>query len=109
VQIEGGGNIVLTGNKMDGYHNTAIMITQNASLITGVAMDGNELSGGQCTVNMAEKGKGPLQGVKLRSNKFGLNLTAGFLCPVIYPVTTAVELTNNTWLSSALPITPRKG
>jgi hypothetical protein len=107
VQIEGGGNIVISGNKMDGYHNTAIMITQNASLITGVLMDSNQLSGGQCTVNMAEKGKGPLQGVKLRSNKFGLNLVSGWLCPLIYPKTTTLELTSNTWLSSGSLITAR--
>lgn len=110
IQVEGGANTVITGNRIEGFHNAAIMVTQNVALIDGLRIEGNQLSGGACSINMAEGGKGPLRGVKILSNKFSGPFTKpDFECPMIWPSTTKPELKGNTWLGSSTEAVPRKG
>lgn len=106
VQVEGGGNLVISGTRISGFHNAAIMVTQNAAKITGLTISGNTLADGGCTVNLAEKGKGPLSGVKIVSNRFGRNNASSYACPMAIPSTTTVEMSGNSWLDSTAAVVP---
>lgn len=111
VQIEGGGNIALTGNTMTGFHNAAVMITQNSSTITGVTLQNNTLAGGGCTINLSEKGKGAMTGVKMLTNKFGTNRDSSTSCPIIMPPATLAiaQVSGNTWLDNGTTVNARQG
>jgi hypothetical protein len=106
VQVEGGGNITISGNTINGFHNAAIMVTQNAALITGITINNNTLSLGGCTINMSEKSKGPLGGVSVTSNKFGVNNTGSRACPMLIPATTPATITGNTWIDGTTTFKP---
>jgi len=106
VQVEGGGNIAISGNKITGFYTSAIMVTQNAARITGLNINNNTLSQGGCTINMSEKGKGPLGGVSVVSNKFGVNNTGSRACPMLIPATTPAVISGNTWIDSTLTLKP---
>jgi hypothetical protein len=106
VQVEGGGNITISGNTINGFHNAAIMVTQNAALITGITINNNTLSLGGCTINMSEKSKGPLAGVSVTSNKFGVNNTGSRACPMLIPSTTPATISSNTWIDGTITFKP---
>lgn len=106
VQFEGGSDLMVTGTTIYGFHNAAVMVTQNAATVNGLTISNNVLSDGGCTVNMAEKGKGPLGGVKVLSNRFGRNNTSSYACPMAIPTTTTVELSGNSWLDSNAAVVP---
>jgi hypothetical protein len=111
LQIEGGTNIVVRGNRMEGAHNAAIMVTQNYSRTSNVQVDRNWLSGGGCTVNLSEKGKGPILGFYLRNNFFGPSFGLGNLdqCAVIAPPTSQVIMENNVYESTGVPVVLQRG
>jgi hypothetical protein len=109
VQIEGGGNITISGTKISGFHNSAIMVTQNVARITGLNIQGNTLSGGGCTVNMAEKGKGGMGGVRVVSNRFGRNNTGSYACPMLIHTITKAVISGNTWLDKLTAALPYRG
>ncbi|MFV0258282.1 MAG: right-handed parallel beta-helix repeat-containing protein [Acidimicrobiales bacterium] len=56
IQIQGGGNIVIEGNRMESTHNAAIMIAQEASRppIGTISIKGNYLNDGACTIKISE-------------------------------------------------------
>ena len=67
----------------------------------------NTLDGGGCTINLAEKGKGPFQGVKVLDNTFG-RTTKIFNCAIISPTTTVVTNSGN-YFTDGVVATVRKG
>ena len=54
----------------------------------------NWLSGGDCTVNLAEKGKGPIDST-FTDNRFGPGDTAN--CAIVAKNTSAPKMEDNTW------------
>jgi len=109
VQVEGGGNVTISGNTISGFHNAAIMVTQNAARITGLDIKGNTLSQGGCTINMAEKGKGPMMGVRVTSNRFGVNNTGSRACPMLIHTITPAVISGNSWIDSTAAVKPYRG
>jgi hypothetical protein len=109
VQVEGGGKITISGNTISGFHNAAVMVTQNASLITGLNINNNTLSQGGCTINMAEKGKGGMTGVRVTSNKFGVNNTGSRACPMLIHTITEAVISGNAWVDSTAAVVPYRG
>jgi hypothetical protein len=95
LQIQGGSNIVVSNNVLEGAYNTAIMVTQDVSRTAKVQVTGNWLSGGGCTVNLSEKGKGPIEDFRLSHNRFGGQRLTG--CAVIAPPTSDVTLDGDVW------------
>ncbi|CAJ0557450.1 unnamed protein product, partial [Mesorhabditis spiculigera] len=57
VQIEGGSNISVHNSRLEGAYNAAAMITQNYARGVNIQINDNILSGGQCTINVDEKGR----------------------------------------------------
>ena len=56
---------------------------------------GNLLDGGGCTVNISEKGRGPIRGVVIAHNEFGRD-TRHYDCGIIAPETTRLV----TWVNA---------
>jgi hypothetical protein len=109
IQFEGGTNFLAERNTIEGAYNAAWMITQNWARSSNMRLIGNWLSGGGCTVNISEKGKGPVTGLVLRDNQFARGTTRVPDCAVISPTTTVPTMQNNVWTGTTIPVTVRRG
>lgn len=97
VQIEGGKNISVHNSRLEGAHNAAVMVTQNYARGSNVQINDNIISGGQCSINVDEKGKGPI-GLSIKNNRFG---TSGIQdCAILAPRTSVSDWPKNTWLAN---------
>ncbi|GAB3680883.1 hypothetical protein [Angustibacter aerolatus] len=107
VQVQGGRNIRITGNRIPDADNAGLMITQDTAITSDLQFTDNWADGGGCTVNVAEKGKGPIQGLVVSSNRFG-HATAVADCPVIAPSTTPMTAVGNVYDDTNLPARIRR-
>lgn len=107
IQVEGGDHVTLRNNVVEGMHNAAIMVTQNYALTRHLTIEGNSLSGGGCTVNIAEKGRGPLVNLQIANNTFGVSRISK--CPIITPKSTDIQAEGNSYSSSGEPANIRYG
>ncbi|MHD0303382.1 hypothetical protein [Rhodococcus erythropolis] len=97
VQIEGGSNISVHNSRLEGAYNAAAMITQNYARGVNIQINDNILTGGQCTINVDEKGKGAI-GLTIKNNRFG---TSGIRdCAILAPKTSVGDWPRNVWLST---------
>ena len=99
MQIQTGKNITINNNNISGGFTSAIIVTQDAGLVSNIKITKNWLDGGQCTVNFSEKSKGPFQGAVITDNLFGRNVTnsAGHDCGMSLPKTSPISHTNNVY------------
>jgi len=104
IQVQGGSNIRLHSNTITGGVNAAIMVTQDYSATTDLTITDSWLGRGACTVNIAQKARGPLQGLQITGNQFTRDST--YKCPMIIDSTTRTTTTasNNTYTDTQ-PIT----
>ncbi len=93
VQIQGGSGYWITGNRIEDAHNAAIMMTQDNGVLRNVMIRDNFLDHGACTVNIAQKSRGPLQNIDIRDNVFGANSVHN--CQIIRPSAGDITTTNN--------------
>lgn len=95
IMIQGGNNIVVTGNRLEHAHNAAIQIVQDRSRpqVSGVTISKNYLDGGGCTVNVAA---GYFPGINITGNVFGPHRKYVH-CPVIAGNNPTPTLTSNVW------------
>ena len=107
IQIQRGSNIRITGNTISGAYNTGIQFTQDQGVVSDVQIRNNWMDGGGCTVNLAEKGRGPFQGVVISDNIFGRN-TRVSNCAIISPSTTVLTAERNFFTDGAVA-TVRRG
>jgi len=89
-QIQGGSNITYRGCDIQAFldpnigtgvdirpfapslaHMAAILISPNVGAVANVTIDQNWLDGGSATINISEKGMGPIQGLSITNNRFG--------------------------------------
>ncbi|WP_235523267.1 right-handed parallel beta-helix repeat-containing protein [Cellulomonas sp. Root485] len=107
IQIQKGSGIKIVGNSISGAYNTGIQFTQDQGIVSNVTVDRNWADGGGCTVNLAEKGMGPFQGVAISNNTFGRN-TKVANCAIIAPTTTVLSTSAN-FYTDGLVASVRKG
>jgi len=95
IQIQGGSNIVVSGNRMSGSHNAAIQIVQdrNRPTVSGVIVSQNYLDGGGCTVNVQA---GYFPGINITGNVFGPNRAFG-KCGIITGKNPLPAMSSNIW------------
>lgn len=109
VQIAVGSNIRILRNVLEDTHNASVMVTQDRGPVTGLQVVGNRIGEGGCSVNLAEKSYGPLEGARLTDNVFTrTQVHRG--CAVIADPTTIplLRLGANTWSDgAAVQVTPR--
>jgi hypothetical protein len=109
VQVEGGYNVVIENNKIEGFHNAAIQITQNSEATHNVTVRNNKFSGGGCTVNVTDKGAGgkgkPIYSFSLMTNGFGPG-DFGTTCPMRLPKSSSFSLSGNYWMANGKAAVP---
>lgn len=108
IQIIGGSNITIAGNRFTGAYNAGVMITQSISDVNGVTIRDNLLGGGGCTVNVAEKSRGPIRGIEIHDNRF-LSDQRVDGCAIIHPSSTRVNHSGNVWDDTGRPVTLTRG
>ncbi|NGN93057.1 right-handed parallel beta-helix repeat-containing protein [Nocardioides sp. KC13] len=108
IQIIGGSNITIAGNRFTGAYNAGVQITQSIADVSGVTIRDNLLGGGGCTVNIAEKGRGPIRGTVIRDNRF-LSDQRIDGCAIIHPSSTKVSHSGNVWDDTGQPVRPSRG
>jgi hypothetical protein len=106
IQVQGGTNVLIQNNTMDGAHNAAIMVTQDYSLTSNLRVIGNSIAGGSCSMNVAESNKGGISSILVRDNVFGSSRLSR--CAVIAPTTSTPTMQNNTYTDGGV-VTVRKG
>ncbi len=94
IQIQIGSNHRVTNNRIEGGWNAAIQITQDRGDVSNLTVTGNWMSNGLCSVNIAEKGLGPIAGVNVSTNTFGRGQRSQD-CAIVRPTTTTVTATGN--------------
>ncbi|MBF0672783.1 MAG: right-handed parallel beta-helix repeat-containing protein [Salinibacterium sp.] len=104
IQIQQGRNIHIVGNTISGAHNAAVQITQDRGRVGNVTIKDNHISGGGCSINVAEKGKGAIAGLTIEGNVFG---KSRFNCNMLVPPTTKLVNVANTTLEGALTLNRR--
>jgi len=108
VQIQAGSGIRIDGNNISGAFNTGIQITQDRGTVSNVSITNNVADGGGCTVNVAEKGKGAIQGLSITDNEFGRHTKVDD-CAVIAPSTTKISMARNVYIPDNEPVVIHKG
>jgi hypothetical protein len=108
IQIQTGSNISITNSSISGSHSAGVMITQDRGAVSNFTFTGNYANGGACTINIAEKSHGPVQGVKIADNTFGRD-TKHANCAVIAPTSTPVSQARNFYVPDMTPVAVRKG
>lgn len=107
VQIEGGRNIMLRHNTFQGAYGAVVMITQNYARSQDISIIDNVISGGGCSINLSEKGQGPIQNTLVQDNEFGATRVNG--CAVIAPPTSPVRMVNNIWSATGASVGVTRG
>ena len=100
IQIQVGKNIRIIGNNMSGAANSAVQFTQDMGIVSDVQIVKNRLDGGECTINVAEKGRGSFLGLVIVGNTFG-RTTAFLNCAITAPPTTVIALARNSYTDGA--------
>ena len=103
VQILGGSRITLTGNSITGAYNAAVQITQDYDHARAIRITGNWLGYGGCTVNVAQKDRGPITGLTITNNQFDRDSRVTN-CAITHDSTTNPTISSNTWTGTAKPV-----
>ena len=98
VQIQQGQNITVRNNVMTGTHNAVVMVTQDRGHVGNLLITGNKVDNGACTINIAEKTYGPIEGLTITDNVFGTGQRLARCAIVIKPMTSSIStITGNTF------------
>jgi len=108
IQIQGGSNIRIVGNKITGAFNAAVQITQGLGRVSDVTIAGNYLNNGGCTINIHETSKGVISNVVISANVFGPNRRVDG-CAVVAPTSSYPAMSGNTWESTAKAVGITRG
>ncbi|QGQ20154.1 PKD domain-containing protein [Cellulomonas sp. JZ18] len=96
IQLQKGSNITIRDNTIEGSHNAALMLTQDAGAVSKVAVTGNFIDGGACTINIKNASIGAPTGVTIAGNTFGRN-TQYKNCSVRVPTSYALDMRDNVY------------
>lgn len=98
IQIQAGTGISVTNTVLEGATNAGVMVTQDAGAVADLTFAGNTADDGKCTLNVAEKSYGPVQGLRIVDNTFGTGQAIDH-CAVITALTTSSisTITGNTF------------
>ena len=106
VQFVGGHNVSITGTRIDGtISNAGIMMAKDRNDIYTINISNNWLGGGAVTINVADKGYTPVQGLVMNNNVFFRGTTRHVdFAMLVSPGTRAIAIaTGNTWHDGSSP------
>ena len=101
IQVEGGNNIQITGNNIEGGDNSAIMVSQPVAPVTNLVITGNFLDYGRYTVRLNPSPSTYLSLVVLTNNVIGSHQTYGQYFALIN-AGAVVQNSGNVWLATGL-------
>ncbi|HEY8588030.1 MAG TPA: hypothetical protein VIL55_00625 [Naasia sp.] len=104
IQIQAGDNITIVNNILSGSHTAAVIITQGMGKVSNVLLQGNRVDDGGCSVNIAENAHGPLAGISIIDNTFGLTMKFA-RCAVVVKSAGTTPLLGGNVFSDGKPIT----
>ncbi len=109
VQVQQGSGITVVHNTMESAHNAAVQVTQDTGQVSFMRIERNRISHGGCSINLAQKTRGPLQGFVVAGNVFTRTQTyAGCAMIVDTPSVPLLTVVDNTWVDgAAAKVTPR--
>lgn len=107
VQLVNGHNTVISGNRIEGADNAAVMVAQDRGTISNLKITNNFLGGGGCTINISEKGKGSIPGISVVGNTFGT--ARHHHCGIVSPQSTKLDVRDNTYEDDRSRVNVRKG
>ncbi|MCV2395811.1 hypothetical protein OEB99_15965 [Actinotalea sp. M2MS4P-6] len=87
IQIQVGTNITVRNSVLTSTRYTGMIITQDTGDVSNVTFTNNRADNGSCTINIAEKSYGPIHGLTIADNVFGIGQTNPH-CAVIGPDST---------------------
>ena len=93
IQVQGGDDIRIVGNTMTGSFNAALQITQDRSAVSDLTFRDNWVDDGGCTVNIAQKKRGPMSGITVADNTFGTS--SRYRCGIIASTGTKLNAYGN--------------
>ncbi len=102
IQVEGGNNILIQHNSLEESDNAAVMVTQNVALTSNLRINDNWIAGGACSMNISDKGKGPIQGLAISNNRLSQPYYVN--CGVKSPGTSPIAMTNNIWVATGATV-----
>lgn len=102
VQILGGDNIRIVGNRIEGADNAAIMVSQTTGPTTDLVIKGNWLYNGGCSVNIVPKNLASIGPVHLVDNRF-THATRVANCAVARTASTKMVASGNVYEDSGAP------
>jgi hypothetical protein len=96
LQIGIGSNVTVRNSVLTGTHNAALMITQDRGPVSNVTIQDSWLDNGTCTINLAEKAYGPIQGLRFVNNQFGTAQVKSYCAVIAKSTTSSIStFTNN--------------
>ncbi len=100
VQIVSGSNIKISGNRMSGAKNAAVMITQDDGKVANVLIEKNRLGNGGCSINISPGKNNPaISGLKVAKNSFDATQSVRG-CAIIGPRSYVGMAQGNYWLAT---------
>ncbi|MFC8193301.1 PKD domain-containing protein [Cellulomonas sp. NPDC057328] len=96
IQLQKGANVTIRDNTIEGSHNAALMLTQDAGAVSKLSVTGNFIDGGACTINVKDAKIGAPTGVTIANNTFGRN-TQYKNCSVRVPTAYTLDLRSNVY------------
>lgn len=70
IQIQGGDGHKVRGNDVEGGFNGGILVTQDVAVVSNLLLEKNWAGGGGASLNISEKGRGPLPNLRVLDNRF---------------------------------------
>lgn len=103
IQIMGGANDRIIGNRIEGATNASIMVTQGAAATSALEIRSNFLNEGNCTVNINPTQRPMTPTYTLTDNVFG-GASGIANCPVVIKPGTNLVAANNIQQATGLPV-----
>ena len=101
-QVQKGSNITFVHNTMEGTHNAAIQVTQDAGVVSDLRIERNHISDGGCALNLAQKSRGALKGFTITDNVFTrTQIHPGCAMIVDAPSIPLMTVSGNVWSDGA--------
>jgi hypothetical protein len=92
VQVLGGSDIAIVGNRLEGASNAAVMVSTEFGPVDGLLLEGNWLDGGGYTLNLRGGPHGEPTRLRVLANRFGRGFSYG---PAV--VDGPLEASGNVW------------
>ena len=108
IQVQAGIGINIVGNRLEGAFNSAVMITQDAGTTNALAINGNWIDYGGCSINYGSTGAYKT-GMQANNNRFGrAQRIAG--CAIIHNAAKSdLAPSGNVWSDTGLPTGVKQG